>query len=147
MSASDAIRDSIDNLKKKPDDAEAFTAALYAALASCADAEFIGQALPLLVAGASKDESYAAVRTIAKALLADRQKIDRQAVTKLLAKGVSGEDSTLLLAMACRRCGDDVWNAFRSASPELVGNQPLNGEVVVLINRVTEGRLAIALSQ
>jgi len=145
--ASDAMRDSIDNLKKKPDDAEAFTAALYAALASRADADFVGQALPLLVAGASKDESYAAVRTIAKALLADRQNIDKQAVTKLLAKGVSGEDSTLLLAMACRRCGDDVWNAFRSVSPELVGNQPLNGEVVVLINRVGEGRLVIALSQ
>jgi Ca-activated chloride channel homolog len=142
--ATDAISESIATLKKQPDDAAAFTAVLYAALASHGDEAIVAKSLPLLVEAASKHTDFAPAATLAQALLADRQKIDRPALVKLLTNRVAGEDLTVLLAMACRRAGGETWDAFRAASPELIGGQPLAGEVVVLINRLSRGQFQLA---
>jgi hypothetical protein len=49
----------------------------------------------------------------------------------------AGEDVTVLLALACRRAGGDAWTAFRAQLGELLGQQPLPGSVVVLVNRLS----------
>ena len=33
--------------------------------------------------------------------------------------------------------GGEVWNEFRAASPDFIGNHPLPGDLVVLINRLS----------
>ena len=55
----------------------------------------------------------------------------------------------VMTALACRRSGGDVWDAFRAAQSELIGKQPLDGHVVVLVNRLGEqdSRLATAERQ
>ena len=140
----DAISESIAALKKQPDDAAASTAVLYAALASRGDEMIVAKSLPLLAEAAAKQTDFGPAATIAQALLADRQKIDRLALVKLLTNRVSGDDLTVLLAMACRRAGGETWDAFRAASPELIGGQPLAGDVVVLINRLSRGQFQLA---
>jgi hypothetical protein len=116
---------------------------MFAALASREDTSLVNKALPLLMNAGAKNTSFGPPRTIAQALLADQQKIDRPALTKLLTTGVAGDDLTVLLALACRRAGGDTWSAFRAASPELLGSQPLEGDTVVLINRLSQDRLQL----
>jgi len=143
----DAAGDAIAALEKSPTDADAFASVLYAALAMREDGEFTSKALPQLVTG-PKDgpaAALAAARTIAGALLADRSQVDQKALTPLVESGVAGEDMTVLLAMACQRCGGEVWDVFRAAAPELLGHQPLRGEIVVLINRLPQKRVTLAL--
>jgi hypothetical protein len=123
-------------------DAEAFPALLYATLAM-RDATFTAKALPRLATSSGKDDTLASARTIAKSLLADREEIDSAALSKVVSDGVAGEDLTLLLAMACRRTGGDAWTAFRGAARELLGEQPLDGNLVVLVNRLAAGQLPL----
>ena len=87
--------------------------------------------------------ALAAARAIAKALLADRDEIDTRALSKVVSDGVAGEDLTLLLAMACRRSGGDAWDAFRGAARELLCEQPLDGNLIVLVNRLAAGQLPL----
>ena len=54
--------------------------------------------------------------------------------------GVAGADQVFLLALACRRCGDETWNAFRAESATILGKQSLPGGVVVLVNRLAQPR-------
>ena len=49
---------------------------------------------------------------------------------------MTGEDAVLLSALACRRADGDAYNKFRSQSRRILGQQPLNGHVVVLVNRL-----------
>jgi hypothetical protein len=135
-------RDAVAALEKKPDDADAFAAVLYAALAM-RDESFTAKALPLLSKSTGKDDALASVRTIATAVLADPGDSDTRALLKVVSDGVAGEDLTVLLAMACRRAGGKAWDAFRAASRELVGQQPLDGKLVVLVNRLAESRLPL----
>lgn len=53
---------------------------------------------------------------------------------------------TVLLAIACRRCGNDLWNTFRAAAPELLGRQGLRGEIVVLINCLPQQQVKLAMA-
>jgi hypothetical protein len=137
-----AAREALAALVKKSDDADAFSAVLYAALA-IRDAEFMKKALPSLTKSAAKEEPLSAARTIAGALLADRGQIDSAALAKVIADGVAGDDLTLLLAMSCAREGGEKWDAFRAAARELIGEQPLDSNVVVLINRLSARQLPI----
>jgi hypothetical protein len=140
--AADEALSAIDKVEKNGNDTEAFPALLYATLA-IRDAKFTAKALPLLTRSAGKDDALAAAKTIAKALLADRGQIDSAALSKVVSDGVAGEDLTLLLAVACRRASGDAWAAFRGASRELLGEQPLDGHLVVLINRLAAGQLPL----
>ena len=140
-----AVREAMAAVEKNRDDAEAFAALLYATLAM-RDAEFTAKALPLLTKSTGKDDALAAARTIAKALLADRGEIDAAALSKVVSDGVAGEDLTVLLAMACRRAGGDSW-AASAERRELIGEQPLDGNLVVLVNRLAAGQLPLVAAE
>ena len=45
-------------------------------------------------------------------------------------------EAVALVALACRKAGGSTWDAFRAQSRELLGEQPLPGELVVLVNRL-----------
>jgi hypothetical protein len=129
-------------LEKNPNDAEAFAAVLYSSLAM-RDTDFTKSALPLLTKTSGKDDALAAGRTIAKALLSDPKQIDAAALMKVVSDGVVGEDVTVLLAIGCARAGGDAWNTFRAETRELIGQQPLDGNLVVLINRLAARNLPL----
>jgi hypothetical protein len=137
-----AASDALAALEKKPDDSDAFAAVLYAALAT-RDADYTAKALPLLTKSSGKDDALSAARTIAKALLADRKQIDRAALANVVTGGVAGDDLTVLLAMAAARAGGEPSSAFRAAARELVGGQPLDGNLVVLISRLAARQLPL----
>jgi Ca-activated chloride channel family protein len=135
-----AARDALATLEKEPNNPEVFAAVLYSALAM-KDREFTAKLRPLLTKPEGEDNGLAVARTIASALLTHREQIDTTALASVVSGSVTGEDLTVLLAMACRRTGGDIWNTFRGAAIELIGQQPLDGHVVVLINRLAAAQL------
>jgi hypothetical protein len=110
--------------------------AVYAALANPADAAYRGKLLTLL-ATSETDEATRDLRLLGRVLLSEKvTDADRKSLNDLLTAGVGGADPALLVALACRKAGGATWEQFRAHSGELLGEQPLPGEVVVLINRL-----------
>jgi hypothetical protein len=62
-------------------------------------------------------------------------------------KGIQGDDLVVLTALACRRAGGEAWTAFRAESQSLLGNQPLSGAVVVLVNRLSGPNVKLASAE
>ena len=141
----EAAKAALADLEKSPDDPAAYFAVLYTALGiRNASSEFLAKAKPLLTDGKA-DSPLADVRTVAKALLAEPKDVDAKALAELVAKGVRGDDMVALTALACRRAGGEVWTAFRAESRAILGDQPLSGAVVVLVNRLSgPGRILAA---
>ncbi len=134
--------DALAALAKTPDDPAAFLRGLYAALAVGGDVAT--KAAPLLAAGNTASQ-VAPLRPAAAALLAPAGAGKADALIASLGKA-GGDDAAALTALACRRAGPDAWAAFRAASRDLLGKQPLDGSVVVLVNRLSRTSLPIAVA-
>ena len=52
-----------------------------------------------------------------------------------------GDDSIFLASLLAKRRGGQLWQTFREEMPSLVRAQPLNGHVVVLVNRLESSPL------
>ncbi|HUS45826.1 MAG TPA: VWA domain-containing protein, partial [Phycisphaerae bacterium] len=143
----EAAKAALADLEKSPDDPAATFAVLYAALGvRDPSSEFLAKARPLLTGGKA-DSPLAAVRTVAKALLAEPKDVDAKALAEVVTKGVQGDDLVVLAALACRRAGGEAWTAFRAESQSLLGNQPLSGAVVVLVNRLSGPGVKLASAE
>ena len=138
--------DALAVLEKSPEDVSAYVRVLYAVLASADDAEFPAKALPLLTGKKAEGSRLSDVRTVARALLVPVEKADGKALAELVRTGVRGEDMVVLTALACRRVGGDAWRAFRAEAKRLLGNQPLPGSVVVLVNSLGRSRLPVVVA-
>jgi hypothetical protein len=136
----------LEALEKEPESAGAFACVLYGALALRDDAELSARATKALTAPREKEKQsqLAAAITLAEALLGDPQNIDGEALSQLVSSGVYGEEMVALVAIACKRAGGDAWDTFRREQTYLLGSQPLSGDVVVLVNRLSLGRVALA---
>jgi hypothetical protein len=137
----------LDALEKNRDDENAFAAVLYAALAMRDDQQVSERAIRLLTESQTAESQLASARTLARVLLTSPQAADVTSIVKMIDAGVVGQDMTVMLAIACRRAGDEAWSAFRRDATELLGNQPLAGSVVVLINRLNASQLELAKVQ
>jgi Ca-activated chloride channel family protein len=134
---------SVATLKENPSDVQAAIGALYAALASD-DSSFRAEAAAAIRSAAGEDASLAQIRDLAAVLLAnDSSAIDAAPLAALATSGVQGEDLVALTALACRRAGGDAWDAFRRQQRDLIGKQPLSGDVVVLVNRLAGASLPL----
>jgi hypothetical protein len=141
----EAAKAALADLEKSPDAPADYFAVLYTVLGiRDPSSEFLAKAKPLLTEGKA-DSPLADVRTVAKALLAEPKDVDKKALTELVAKGVRGDDMVALTALACRRAGGEAWTAFRAESRAILGDQPLSGAVVVLVNRLSRpGMILVA---
>jgi hypothetical protein len=139
-----AARAAVAALEKSPEDAGAFAQALYAALALKDDAELTARAKPLLTMTKDAKSPLGPARTMAAALLAPASQIDAKALVALTTSDLRGEDTVVLAALACRRAGGDAWTAFRAESRRILGEQPLPGSVVILVNNLARPNLALA---
>jgi hypothetical protein len=117
---------------------------IFAALANPADGAYNAKLLTLLSASET-DEATKDLRLLGRVLIdAKITEADRKSLGELVAAGVGGADPVALIALACRKAGGSNWEQFRFHSRELLGEQPLPGEVVVLVNgcrRVMTGEL------
>ena len=110
--------------------------AIYAALANPADGAYRAKLLTLLSAGET-DEATKELRLLGRVLLGSEiTAADRAALAELVTSGVGGGEPVVLVALACRKAGESTWEQFRAESRDLLGEQPLPGEVVVLVNRL-----------
>jgi hypothetical protein len=123
-------------LTEKPQDVATVLAAVYAAL-TISDEEFRAKVLAVLPDSVTGAASSHVARLAARGLLGDSTRFKGEELVKVIAEaGVVGEDVMVLVAMACHRAGGDTWTAFRAQMRDLLGDQPLPGSVVVLINRL-----------
>jgi hypothetical protein len=122
----------------------AFAGVLYAALSMRDDQQLVGKAVRLLTDSQPSDSPLAPARTVARILLASPKAADVEEILKMTESGVAGQDMTTMLAIACRRAGGEAWSTFRRHATDLLGNQPLAGSVLVLINRLNASQLELA---
>ena len=116
---------------------------LYAALAARDDAETVARcrsALKLIDDGNSHSN---VLRTIAGALLESDDEVDTRAIHELLSLSLQNDDDVALAALACRRVGGAAWERFRAEVMPALGQAPLSGQVVVLVNRLTKPGLPL----
>ncbi len=128
------------DLQAKPKDPSAFAAVLYAALAAQAtdNLEYPSKALPVL-----EEIDDPTLKAVANALLGGKS---TDQTDELLAKPVSGDDLVVLTALACRRVGGSAWTRFRARSRQMLGSQPLRGETIVIVNRLSTSSLPTAVT-
>ncbi len=76
-------------------------------------------------------------------LAADRPKLTERllAVKK---EQILGDDLTVLYSLACKRLGGQTWENFRRVRAEIAGRQPLSGDALVIINRLSNPSIALA---
>lgn len=131
-----AAVDALTELQKNKDNPTALLSTIFATLARSEQGDLAYAGRRVLLAQHDAASPLAAYRAVAKALLSAPDKMDRAALTEIVQSPLEGEDLLVLTAFACRRAGGDVWNTFRAESKDLLGGQPLSGDVVVLVNRL-----------
>jgi Ca-activated chloride channel family protein len=121
-----------------PKDPSAIVGALFAALANPDDREYRVQLQA--IAKADKDETAeaASFRLLARLLGGEPGDADRAQLAGALSGDLLGPDHAVLMALACRQAGSSHWEQFRAASRDLLGSQPLPGEVISLVNRLAQ---------
>jgi len=132
-----AAEKAISTLKESPQDLTALLTAVYAAMV-IENPDLGAKVLGALPDKATIDSPVAAAMFAARGLLGKPVQFDSQQLASLVSAGrISGEDTTVLVAMACHRIGGETWTAFRAEMKGLLGKQPLPGSVVVLVNRLS----------
>jgi Ca-activated chloride channel family protein len=122
-------------LEKDRNDQAALVGVIYAGLVRQDDGRLLAKIGPLVAAQQGEDPA-ADLRALARVLIGEPAKTDAAALDKLLAQNPAGADFVVLIALASLKSGGESWSAFRAASRDLLGSQPLPGEVVALINRL-----------
>jgi hypothetical protein len=141
-----AAQSALADLEKNREDGAAFARTLYAALAMQDDAEFLLRARSALAPVQDDKSPLAVLRRLATALLGPADADARKALAECLDKSaasIRGDDLVTLMAIACRRAGGELWDTFRGAQRDVLGGQPLDGSVVVLVNRLAGANLPI----
>ena len=118
---------------KEPTDMASLVAVLFAAAANPSDPA-VQSAGVLVAVRASDDEVAADLRTIGRMLIGPASDGDRAALAALLDRGIHGADQVALAALACQHSGSQLWQEFRAHARDLLGSQPLPGELIVLVN-------------
>jgi len=144
-------------LKENPGSEQAFLGVLYSALATQNGAaagwidqpkakQSLAQAYTLLMIG-RKAEPLNDLRLVASLLLKSPARATVKALEDRIGEGLRGEDRVVLGALAAKRCGGSTWRTFREQSRDILGTQPLDGSVVVLVHRLSASDLPVVLTQ
>jgi len=94
-----------------------------------------------------KDDALADLRLIASLLLKSPAPATAAALEACLGENLRGDDTVLLAGLAAKRCGGDTWQRFRERTGDILGSQPLEGSVVVLVHRLAGKNLPLVLAQ
>ena len=138
--------ETVATFEKSPNDFAVLLKVVYAGLALRDDAELPAKARQTVQGVKKTEEPFFQLKRVALALMGSAEAIDREALGAVLAKGLPGEDLTVLGAMACRRAGGQTWEEFRAEARSILGDQALPGSVVVLVNRMSEARRPLVVA-
>jgi hypothetical protein len=141
--AQPALAQTLAGLPQKLSQPDAVVAAAYASLVLGRDPAARARLLRVWAAIPPGDTPAAVARPLVDALLAESASIPHDRLTALAGSGVEGDDLVVLAAIACRRAGGRTWETFRARSAEWLGQQPLPGDVVVLISRLSGAPLPL----
>ena len=131
-------------LKPDDDDPSAYLAALYAVLlledgdARGSQAEDALKSLMMI----PENFTHWPTRLIAQGWLSPSVESDFSLIEAISAHQISGDDRIFLTSLLAKRRGGQLWRTFREEMPSLVRAQPLNGHVVVFVNRLEASSLA-----
>ena len=124
-------------LKRKNVDAN-YLASLYAALllkdadASGSQVDEIVKSLMLI----PENSPHWTTRLIAQGWFSPSTETDASLMKAISARRIQGDDSVILACLVAKRRGGKLRQTFREEMLSLVRAQPLNGHVVVLVNRL-----------
>ena len=76
--------------------------------------------------------------TLGRLLLGSATDTDLNSLAAMISRDELDADQAVLLALACRQSGSELWTTSCAQSRDLLGNQPLPGEIVVYVNRLNE---------
>ena len=132
-------------LKPEDNDASAYLAALYAALlledGDAHDSQ-VEDTVKLLLMMMDENSPLSTTRLIAQGWLSPSVENDISLMEAISAHRIGGDDGVLLTSLLAKRRGGQLWRTFREEMPAIVRAQPLNGHVVVFVNRLEASSLA-----
>lgn len=133
-------------LQEKPEDSAAYLAVLYSVLAVHNAEAFkieiaadVGEKMvdaEETLLREVKGSRLAAARTVAASLLAPTRESDAGLLKAVRDHKIIGNDLVTLTALAAWQRGGNVWRTFREEQPDLLGGQPLDGNVLLIVNRL-----------
>ena len=131
-------------LKPENGDASAYLASLYAVLllkdGGASGSQVDDTLKPLMMV--DENSPLWSTRLITQGWFAPSAENDLSLVEAIGAHKINGDDSVLLTSLLAKRRGGQLWQTFREEMPSLVRAQPLNGHVVVFVNRLEASSLA-----
>ncbi|MFQ5802220.1 MAG: VIT domain-containing protein [Candidatus Methylomirabilales bacterium] len=147
------VAPAIKTLKKRADGPGPYLSALYSVL-SLENGKVLNADIDKNVAATLVDAKrllakqisssrLATARVLGAALLAPSPQTDTALLEALSAHQIQGDDLVTLAAIAARHRGGKVWGTFREELPYIVGGQPLNGHVILIVNRLATLRVAL----
>ena len=131
-------------LKPEDDDPSAYLAALYAVLLLEDGGAHDSQAEDAVKSLMTMDENSPLWSTclIAQGWLSPSVETDLSLMEAISAHRIGGDDGVLLTSLLAKRRGGQLWRTFREEMPSIARAQPLNGHVVVFVNRLEASSLA-----
>ena len=131
-------------LKPEDDNASGYLATLYAVLLledGDARESQIDDAIKSLMK-IPENSPHWTTRLITQGWFSPSVENDLSLMEAISAHRIGGDDGVLLTSLLAKRRGGQLWQTFREEMPSLVRAQPLNGHVVVLVNRLEGSPLA-----
>ena len=131
-------------LKPEDDDPSAYLAALYAVLLLEDGGAHDSQAEDAVKSLMMMDENSPLWSTclIAQGWLSPSVETDLSLMEAISAHRIGGDDGVLLTSLLAKRRGGQLWRTFREEMPSIARAQPLNGHVLVFVNRLEASSLA-----
>ena len=131
-------------LKPEDDNASGYLATLYAVLLledGNARESQIDDAVKSLMK-MPENSPHWTTRLITQGWFSPSVENDLSLMEAISAHRIGGDDGVLLTSLLTKRRGGQLWQAFREEMPSLIKVRPLNGHVVVLVNRLEGSPLA-----
>ena len=132
-------------LKPEDDDPSVYLATLYAVLLledGDARESQIDDAVKSLMMIPGNSPHWI-TRLITQGWLSPSVENDLSLMEAISAHRIGGDDGVLLISLLAKHRGSQLWQTLREELPSLVRRQPLNGHVVVLVNRLEASPLSL----
>ncbi|MFQ5989622.1 MAG: VWA domain-containing protein, partial [Candidatus Methylomirabilales bacterium] len=140
-------------LKEKPDELGRYLSLLYSVLSvenGKALDSHIGKSVTADLAEAKRllirqtsNSRLVTMRTLAAALMAPSLQTDAALLRAISTNQIQGDDLVVLTGLAAWHRGGKVWRTFHEEVPYIVGSQPLNGHVILIVNHMGTKRLVL----
>jgi hypothetical protein len=135
--SANAAEEAANAVAKNRGDTASLLGVLYAALATPNNRAYQTRAKEAVTSKEGDSAQVAEACTLGRILLDPAGDADRHALADLVRREGVNPNQVVLLALACRVVGSGMWDEFRAQARNLLGTQPLPGEIVVYVNQLS----------